>query len=147
MQSDRDKLRDDLRVWGRRALRKVYQRFRQGEELSEEEHRLAAILDEHPEFGPVWEAGEAAGDGDLRIGEVNPYLHVQIHMMIETQIATARPPEVSVTVERLRDGGMTRHEAIHAVGKVLTLEMHHAIRGQRPVDVDSYVRSLCQLQP
>jgi hypothetical protein len=147
MASERDKLRDDLRVWGRRALRSVWQRSVRGENLSEEERRLAAILDEHPEFAPVWDAGEAGEAIDPESGEINPYLHIEIHMMVESQIALARPPEVPETVERLQDGGLTRHEAVHAVGKALTLEMHHAIQGQRPLDGDSYVRALSQLRP
>jgi len=44
-------------------------------------------------------------------------VHAGIHVVIETQIATATP-EVTAALHRLMKQGLTRHDAIHAIGFV-----------------------------
>ena len=145
MGTDRDRLREDLRQWGRRTLRGIWRRFQQGDDLSAEEVRLARILEQHPEFAPVWdgEGEEAVPEGVA--GEMNPFLHVQIHMMVEDQLASGRPAETAVTLQRLEQAGRDCHEAIHDIGRVLTLELHRAMVEQRSFDMGSYVTALGKL--
>ena len=45
-------------------------------------------------------------------------LHATVHTVVENQIAMD-VSEVVETLERLRDEGLSRHEAVHAVGSVL----------------------------
>ncbi|MBI4161195.1 MAG: DUF1841 family protein [Acidobacteria bacterium] len=139
--AERDRLREGLRTWGRRAVGSIWRRQAQGEPLSGEEERIARILREHSEYATAWEAGAGSPDGAGPEG-VNPFLHVQIHAIVEGQIASGHPREVREAVERLEAGGATPHEAIHAAGKVLTVELHRALQEQRPFDTDAYGRSL-----
>lgn len=53
-----------------------------------------------------------------RIKLPNSKLHTAIHTAVETQIANGDGPSCKA-VERLQAGGLTRHEAIHAVGGVV----------------------------
>jgi hypothetical protein len=50
------------------------------------------------------------GDGDE--------LHIAVHVAIEDHLARG-PTEVSWMITRLVDDGLTRHDAIHAIGDVL----------------------------
>ena len=147
MNVDKDKLRGDLRTWGRRALQEVWRRHLQGEEMPAEEARLAGILADHQEFADAWEPGAELEDKDILVGEVNPFLHVQIHLMVEGQVAGANPPEVSEVLDSLQKKGMSRHQAVHKVGKVLTLALHGSIREHRPFDSDAYVGALKKIRP
>ncbi|MEE8111874.1 MAG: DUF1841 family protein [Acidobacteriota bacterium] len=146
MEQDKERLRTDLRNWGRRALQEVWRRRQGGERMKAEETRLASILADHPEFASAWESGADLEDTDTRIGAVNPFLHVQIHVMVEDQIAAGQPPEISEVLESFQAAGMTRHQAIHEIGKVLTLELHAALSEQRPFDSRAYGRALMKIR-
>ena len=51
-------------------------------------------------------------------------LNATIHVVVESQIALSDELPVRRTVDRLQAEGLDRHEAIHAVGKVLAEHMH-----------------------
>ena len=143
---EQERLREELRAWGRSALRKIWRRSERGNPLNPEEERLARILREHGEFARVWAA--AADRPSLEepgAGDINPFLHVQVHMMIETQIRTGQPPGVAKVIGELENSGMTRHEAIHSVGKILTLELHRAMAGKGAFDSAAYLQNLRNL--
>jgi hypothetical protein len=57
----------------------------------------------------------------------NVRLHAAIHVVVENQLALGEPLVVD-TFARLQREGLTRHEAIHAVGSVLTQSLLSAIR-------------------
>jgi hypothetical protein len=46
------------------------------------------------------------------------FLHATIHVVVENQLAMGVDP-VPVTMEKLIRRGLTRHEALHAIGAVL----------------------------
>ena len=50
----------------------------------------------------------------------NPEIHAAIHVVIENQIALGDETPVRQALDRLMAEGLTRHEAIHALGSVLT---------------------------
>lgn len=71
--------------------------------------------------------------------------HAGMHVGVENQIATSQPPQVTDAVGRLVMGGMSRHDALHAVGWVMTEHMRKAVEQRKPVDNDAYLRDLEQL--
>ena len=50
----------------------------------------------------------------------NPEIHAAVHVVIENQIAMGDQMPVRGALERLMAEGLTRHEAVHALGSVLT---------------------------
>lgn len=48
----------------------------------------------------------------------NVRLHASIHVIVENQLAEGYPPS-RAAFERVRRGGLSRHDAIHAVGSVV----------------------------
>ena len=79
-------------------------------------------------------------DEDARIDLVQAYhadanielpdamLHAAIHVVVENQLALDVDP-VSDTLERLQRQGLDRHEAIHAVGAVLSEDIASLLGG------------------
>jgi hypothetical protein len=55
------------------------------------------------------------------------HVHAAIHVIVENQLAL---PEVVVvdTLRRLQREGLTRHEAIHAIGSVLAEQLYELLR-------------------
>jgi hypothetical protein len=49
----------------------------------------------------------------------NAVVHAALHAIVETQIALEDGTPARRTAQRLMDGGLDRHEAIHAIGWVL----------------------------
>ncbi len=46
-------------------------------------------------------------------------LHATLHVIVENQLASGVPSVVVHALERLRNGGLSRHEALHAIASVL----------------------------
>lgn len=57
-----------------------------------------------------------------RVKLPNPQLHAVIHVIVENQIAE-RVPVPTDTLHRLVAEGLTRHDALHAMGSVLAVHM------------------------
>lgn len=47
-------------------------------------------------------------------------LHATIHTIVENQLALEDQKIVRATLQRLMEAGLTRHDAIHAIGSVVT---------------------------
>ena len=58
----------------------------------------------------------------------NENLHATIHAVVENQIAMGDELPVRRAIDRLMAEGLDRHEAIHAVGSVLTDHLHQALK-------------------
>jgi hypothetical protein len=80
--------------------------------------------DESEQMQRIMEFHESRGDyGESLEG------HVALHMAIETQIATDTP-QVEATLGRLMMQGLTRHDAIHAIGSVLAESIQEALESK-----------------
>jgi len=71
----------------------------------DEAERLLQVKDYHERYDPLL---------------AKPEVHAVIHVVIENQIAMGDDAPAREALERLMAEGLTRHEAIHALGSVLT---------------------------
>lgn len=62
----------------------------------------------------------------LRIPGAN--VHAIIHTIVENQIALGESV-IGENVARLRAEGLSRHDAIHAIGSILAEQIFHAVKG------------------
>ncbi len=56
------------------------------------------------------------------------YMHAHFHMAVETQVAMGDEIPVAETFRRLMADGLSRHDAVHAVGWVLSQHMFDAVQ-------------------
>jgi len=56
-------------------------------------------------------------------------LHATIHTVVENQLALGEPVVIDA-LARLRSEGLTRHEAIHAIGMVLAEQIYDVLKDQ-----------------
>lgn len=70
-----------------------------------------------------------------RIRLPRPTLHATIHTVVENQLAL-REHVVIEALNRLRSEGLTRHEAIHAIGMVLAEQIHDVLGAPGEVTSD-----------
>ena len=67
-----------------------------------------------------------------RISLPNRQLHATIHVVVENQLALGEHIVIHA-LGRLRDGGLYRHDAIHAIGMVLSEHIYTLLkRGGEP---------------
>lgn len=57
-------------------------------------------------------------------------LHATIHTIVENQLALEDQTIIRLTLQRLMEAGLTRHEAIHAIGSVLSEHIYDLLRAK-----------------
>jgi uncharacterized protein YoaH (UPF0181 family) len=77
-----------------------------------------------------------------RIENERPRVHALVHMVVEKQVALGDEMPVAEAVQRLMGEGLSRHEAIHAVGAVLMGYLHDALRTDAGPDNEAYNREV-----
>jgi hypothetical protein len=88
----------------------------EGKEPRDEDIRIFAIMDMHPEMDDTWKLGELASyPQEINGMIVNPFVHTVLHLIVDIQIASETPEYVERTFARLRNEGMEEHEALHAI--------------------------------
>ena len=82
-----------------------------------------------------------------RIKMPNLRVHAAIHVIVENQVALGTEIPVQKTLERLKREGLSRHDAVHAIGSVLAGYMFDLIKnGAEDQDVNAnYYRQLEEL--
>jgi len=113
--------------------------------LSSEDRTLLEAMRLHPEYYDLWERLDEVTDEELQRDGTNPVLHVIIHQIVENQVAANDPPETAKMLERLRKGGLTRHEALHKIGGVVTEEIFEIMKFRRVFDEQRYLKKLGRL--
>jgi hypothetical protein len=107
MQFDKETQTRILRVAGERVG---------GDDIAEVDKRIAQVMDMHPEFDATWEMGDMALYPQEIEGKVmNPFVHTVWHVMVDKQIQDEAPEFVAQTYSRLVEGGLDKHEALHAI--------------------------------
>lgn len=75
-----------------------------------------------------------------------PRVHAAIHLVVESQLASGEPPQARRALDRLVRGGLSRHEAVHAIGSLVASATQGALSGER-FDPADYGRALDALTP
>ena len=66
-----------------------------------------------------------------RIKLPNVKMHATIHAVVENQVAEGHEPVVRA-ITRLTSGGLSRHDAVHAIGSVLAEHMFDILHDTSP---------------
>jgi len=134
--------RDDLR----RGWLEAWQRARAGAVLTPLEAQIAAVVTEHPEYQTWLERGDAAVQADFTPddGNVNPFLHLSMHLALREQVGTNRPTGIAAVHAKLasRHGA---HAAEHRMMEMLGRALWEAQRAGRAPDEQGYLESLRRL--
>lgn len=105
--------RDEARTF----LIDSWRRRRAGEPLSGLALTAAQLVEMHPEYHAVLEAPERhiGRDYSPEQGDVNPFLHLSLHLAVAEQLAIDQPPGIRTHYERLAAARGDAHAAAHAL--------------------------------
>jgi hypothetical protein len=149
---DIDDLPDEVYAQGR-ALSRTYvhslwERAKKGdlEGLSIEEQRMVKILKDHEEeYFNDFEFSDIATDREYDPeSDVNPFLHIFIHSVVENQLTDRDPIEVFQFYNAMRNKKCSHHETTHLIGAILAPFMFHSMGNKTSFDIDGYKSVLKQ---
>ena len=94
----------------RRFLIDAWKKHRAGEPLTGLEQVAAALVARHPEYHAILEAPERNLERDWQpeSGDVNPFLHLSLHLAVAEQLSIDQPPGIRAEYERIRGGERRR---------------------------------------
>ena len=134
--------RDQLREMYRSAWRK----FKGQHTLSPLEKQIAAVISEHPEYRVIVESAAAdLANYSPRSGQLNPWLHMGLHLAVREQVATNRPAGITEVHTKLAAKSGGAHEAEHRMLEVLAEQLWEAQRGGKAPDENAYLERLKSL--
>jgi hypothetical protein len=101
----------------RQFLFETWRKRRGGELLTPMEDLAAQLIEKHAEYHELLAAPENNKDKDFLPGgtEVNPFLHIMMHLSIEEQISIGQPHGIREQFVRLTQKYDSEHEAQHAI--------------------------------
>ena len=127
--------RDTLREMYRSAWRK----FKGQHTLSPLDKQIVAVISEHPEYRVIVESAAAdLANYSPRSGQINPWLHMGLHLAIRDQVKTNRPHGIAEVPAKLAGP----HEAEHTMLEVLAEQLWEAQRTGQPPDENAYLERL-----
>jgi hypothetical protein len=128
----------------RRFLFETWRKYGAGESLEGLETVALEVLLLHPEYHAILNEPDRFLERDYQPegGEMNPFLHLGLHLAIEEQLAIDQPPGIRAEFERLLAGRCDRHDALHAVLDCLGEVMWRAQRDNVVPDGEAYLECL-----
>jgi len=104
------------------------------------EATAADLIAEHPEYHPLLENPDAAIEKEFTPegGQMNPFLHLSLHLAIAEQISIDQPRGIKATYFALRQK-MEVHDAEHAIMECLGETIWRSQREKAPMDGEAYL--------
>lgn len=104
------------------------------------------LIVQHPEYHALLESPDRSRVEEFtpEQGQMNPFLHLSLHLAISEQLAIDHPPGIRQTHQRLAER-FGEHEACHRALECLGEVIFAAQNGGGPLDLDAYVEKLKRL--
>ena len=131
----------------RNQLRQMYkttwEKFLQKQTLSALESQIAVVIQEHPEYHDF--ITQLDKDFLPEQGEINPFLHMGLHLGIREQVDTNRPLGIKLIFEQLKPIMGSTHDAEHSMIDCLAEAMWSSQSNNQPPDEEKYLTCLQSL--
>jgi len=132
--NDRDQLR---KFWV-----DMWQRSQRGEPLDPLAQQVVEVIREHPEYHALLTEKAMQREFLPESGEVNPFLHMGMHLALREQTSTDRPQGIRHIFNQLSLKVGSPHEAEHRMMDCLGEALWQAQRHQTPPDESAYLECL-----
>lgn len=128
--------RDQVRQFFCDAWRKHVERL----PLAGAEVTAVDLMARHPEYHALLADAQGALDREWapENGQMNPFLHLSLHLAIQEQLAIDQPPGIRAAFGNLRQR-MDDHDAEHVLLECLGETIWRAQREGQPMDALAYV--------
>ncbi|MBL8397593.1 MAG: DUF1841 family protein [Candidatus Accumulibacter sp.] len=120
-----------------------WRKYRQRSILEGAEATAADLIVEHPEYHALLENQDLAITQEFtpESGQMNPFLHLSLHLAIAEQISIDQPPGIRAAYQTLRQR-LEVHDAEHALIECLGEALWYAQRQGGAIDQPAYLESI-----
>ena len=122
----------------------TWEKYRRAEPLSALEGMALELILLHPEYHALLDDRERSQAKDFgpESGEMNPFLHLSLHLAIDEQLSIDQPPGIRAVFEALAARYGSEHDAKHRVLECLGETIWQAQRTGSAPDQDAYLQCL-----
>ncbi len=127
----------------RQYLNQSWEKYTRQEELEPLELQLVKIIERHPEYINL--IGNLNSEYFPEQGTVNPFLHLNLHLTLQDQLAMDQPRGIrgihNTLLEKIKDA----HEVEHMMMEHIAEMIFNAQKNNTAFDLDGYVQALKEL--
>jgi hypothetical protein len=122
----------------------TWEKSQRGETLSPLEQTALSVVLQHPEYQPILRDRQRNQSRDYgpESGEMNPFLHLSLHLAVEEQLSIDQPPGIRARFESLAAKLGSEHDAKHQVLECLGETVWQAQRTGAPPDQEAYLECI-----
>ncbi|MDR2189585.1 MAG: DUF1841 family protein [Azonexus sp.] len=127
----------------RRFFCAVWQKQDERLPLAGAEIAAADVIADHPEYHALLADPENALNREWTPegGQMNPFLHLSLHLAIAEQLSIDQPPGIRAAFARLNQR-LTPHAAEHVLLEALAATIWQAQRNGSPLDAAAYLEAV-----
>jgi len=129
----------------RQAYFDIWQKTINKQPLEPMEQLISLVIAEHPEYHKMFANQKALERDFFAEQEMNPFMHMGMHLAIREQIATNRPEMLSVCYNNLCNKLGSAHDAEHQMMECLTEMIWNAQKNNSAPDEQAYLNCLKKL--
>ena len=130
-------------------LRKFYKiswlKHKENQSMTDLEKQVVCIILEHPEYHSFFDNFDPESDDPeffAQMGEVNPFLHLGLHLGVRDQIAINSPAGIRNIHQKLCEKLKNTHDAEHKIIEALAEQMYQAQKNQTEFNASNYLIKL-----
>lgn len=122
----------------------TWAKYGRGGALSALEQSALRVIVEHPEYHALLTDRDRNRDRDFspESGELNPFLHLSLHLAIEEQLSIDQPRGIRARYETLVEKTGSEHDAKHGVLECLGETLWEAQRTGTAPDENAYLECI-----
>jgi len=126
----------------RKFLAKAWQKFLDKKILDPLEDQLTRVIEIHPEYHTLIQNIES--DYFPEQGEVNPFLHINLHLSLREQLSINQPHGINEIYQKILNKCSDAHEAEHQMMDCIAEMIFSAQKNNTAMDHQAYIRCLEQ---
>ncbi len=141
-EDDKDDLDDELKKISRQHMHAIWEIAKndQLDHLSDEDRLLAQImLDHEDEFFNDLEFADRLAEREYDPeSEVNPFLHITLHTIVENQLREKELVEVNQFYDSMKRQKVSHHDTVHLILGIIAPLMFYVLKNQQEFDTTLY---------
>ena len=126
----------------RAFLSNAWVKFQNNESLDPIEFQLVEIIKLHPEYHHLIQTTDAEYFPEH--GQVNPFLHINLHLALREQLSINQPIEVRLTYNSLLEKIKDPHEVEHKIMDCIAETIFVSQNNRTNLDINFYIGCLRQ---
>ena len=127
----------------REFLAKSWQKYTSNKPLEPLEEQLVSIIEIHPEYHDL--IGNIESEYFPEQGEVNPFLHINLHLALRDQLSLNQPKGVKEVHQKLINHYKDSHEVEHLMMECIAEMIYISQKNNTTMDQESYLNCITSL--